>query len=262
MPPLLRLQGMWAVSHLTAGLCLQWRGPDASLLASRPLSQHQAAVLLWSLAVQQLPLQEDLPRLTAAIAVLLRRLGGRGDAPRSRSSRHRSGKQMGEAEVEGGDERGGALDPGVGLIAAEALALLLASPQAGLRAWLERALPRHLPPSVLQRLRALWARATRRRHPLQGDLAVAARAACGLRPRLLRTHRWFPLGLAGGVALREARPRPAALLLADAGDFCTNVRGQPLGALFTQVQLLQVGGAGVRGARMQRNLGRSSAAER
>ena len=112
--------------------------------------------------------------------------------------------------------------------------------------------------ALVEQLRGCWQRAQRRRHPLQEAVAVAARQL-GYAPRLLRTHPVFPLGLPAAVELTDVATaegssvsggsgggggtggRRAVLLLAERSDFATNDSGQPLGPLFTTVQLLQVG---------------------
>ncbi|PNW82501.1 hypothetical protein CHLRE_06g281500v5 [Chlamydomonas reinhardtii] len=110
--------------------------------------------------------------------------------------------------------------------------------------------------ALVEQLRGCWQRAQRRRHPLQEAVAVAARQL-GYAPRLLRTHPVFPLGLPAAVELTDVATaegssvsggsgggggtggRRAVLLLAERSDFATNDSGQPLGPLFTTVQLLQ-----------------------
>jgi hypothetical protein len=429
------------MAHLTAGLCTAWRGTTgANLAAVAPsLTRYQAAVLLWSLAVQQLVLAaQDRRSFTAAVDLLVARLEagspGEGQAPPPRPSspppppplpppppsppppqqqqQQQPQRQdaapadpwVGAEGAEGaegldddatGSAQAASLEPAVSLIAAEALALLLASPyrsvrlkaqarlrgpssarplgrqqgalQAlhpgaarapspplpappthpsqlqvpspphpplepqsphpqpahiadratgpeappdssrgpGLRAG-EVAMPEAVAPAesplaatavtsaataltgaataagsapaeaggssdgdgdgtdgsaglgsvglspLAAELAAAWQRALRRRHPQQASVAAAAKEL-GYSPRLLRTHGSFPLALPSAVELPDAAPHPAVLLLAGRSDFAVNEVGQPLGPLFTTVQLLKVGWVGGGGCRGRRS---------
>ncbi|EFJ40185.1 hypothetical protein VOLCADRAFT_120035, partial [Volvox carteri f. nagariensis] len=361
LPPASFTQANWAVAHLSAGLCMSWRGPATSHLAALcpQLTPHQAAVLLWSLAVQQLVrATQDKRKFAAAVDLLLAQLGsavvgtksevqlggpvGSGDwegdagAAASRELSRGVPSGVGEGKVGGavvealdrglepcldlerdldspGDRiQAGScpLDPGVALIAAEALALLLASPHQRVRQRVEAylahcggatpalLLPSHIPPTsppapdpgppaygtaapgadgnstteagswsggwsagrsgmqapvptstscsaigtgglLVSQLAAAWQHALQRRHPQQAAVAAAARQL-GYSPRLLRTHGSFPLALPCAVELPDTAPGPVVVLLADESDFATNVVGQPLGPLFTTVQLLRV----------------------
>ncbi|GLC57368.1 hypothetical protein PLESTB_001217000 [Pleodorina starrii] len=315
LPPASFTQANWAIAHLSAGLCLSWRGPASSHLAALApaLTTHQAAVLLWTLAVQQLVLPpQDRRKFARVVDLLLHRLSRRQEgAPEPRAVPAPADPWDGECAAaarsdagDGGDDdaRAGvpmqrddrglgvgpdpgarvwvseqpSLEPGVALIAAEALALLLASPHRAVRARVQRHLrttptphlPDHLEgdeggddgdygdgedeehstspssssslssPPLAAQLAAAWQRTLRRRHPQQAAVAAAARQL-GYSPRLLRTHAVFPLAAASAIELPDAAPDPAVLLLADRSDFATNVTGQPLGPLFTAVQLLR-----------------------
>ncbi|KXZ44900.1 hypothetical protein GPECTOR_61g853 [Gonium pectorale] len=167
LPPASFTQVVWSMAHLTGGVCLSWRGPSAARLAALApeLSRHQAAVLLWSLAVQQLLLLGD--------------------------------SSGGSAGGDGEDGSGGADGAGEG-------------------------------------------KTTTADVDLDAGSAVAAAARrLGYRPRVLRTSAALPLALPVAVELPNARPGPAVLLLAERSDFASNEAGQPLGPLFTNVQLLQ-----------------------
>ncbi|GLI61607.1 hypothetical protein VaNZ11_004025 [Volvox africanus] len=363
LPPATFTQANWAIAHLSAGLCLNWRGPAASHLTSLApnLSRHQSAVILWTLAVQQLVLTPQDPRkFTKAVDLLLTKLtapqspetrltrdsdwAGEWTSAHDTSLTYGGGGTAVETESQGADqtqtqimvkEQGwdlshgthgdldpdlhrlrnqstelSLLEPGVALITAEALALLLASPHAAVRARVNvrlTALASESPPlplprqppstlplpsstaavdgpdrpamttappsiwiggeeaeagsgarpdhdfsaaragpsglvmtrgSVMAQLAATWQHALRRRHPQQAAVAEAARQL-GYFPRLLRTHGSFPLALPSAVELPHTAPAPTVLLLADRSDFATNIVGQPLGLLFTTVQMLR-----------------------
>ncbi|GIL56179.1 hypothetical protein Vafri_11593 [Volvox africanus] len=358
LPPASFTQANWAIAHLSAGLCLNWRGPAASHLTSLAprLTRHQAAVMLWTLAVQQLVLAPQDPRkFTKAVDLLLTKLtaphssetlltrdgewgttddtsltsGGGGTAIETESR----GADQRQTQEQGWDLSHGAhgdldpdlfrlrnqstelhlLEPGVALITAEALALLLASPHAAVRARVNvrvtaealeplppppsRQSPSTLPlpcptaavdyygpdrpatttappsiwkgggeaeagsgarsdhdfsavrarpsglvmtrGSVMRQLAATWQHALRRRHPQQAAVAEAARQL-GYSPQLLCTHGSFPMALPSAVELPDTAPAPTVLLLADRSDFATNIVGQPLGLLFTTVQMMRV----------------------
>ncbi|GIL88214.1 hypothetical protein Vretifemale_16272 [Volvox reticuliferus] len=342
LPPASFTQANWAIAHLSAGLCLSWRGPAASHLTSLAphLTRHQAAVILWTLAVQQLVLaSQDRKKFTAAIDLLLAKLTAPQPSETLLSDSELAGEWTAADDTSLTHGRGGAavalecqghsshrdrdsnrdprqsmepssLEPGVALITAEALALLLASPHAAVRARVnahltasttepsplplqrqsppilpvslrtaidgtERPATSTAPPSVskgggegtagwdtrsdhdlstaqtdptglamthgsiMAQLAATWQHALRRRHPHQAAVAEAARQL-GYSPRLLRTHGSFPLALPSALELPDAVPAPTVLLLADRSDFATNIVGQPLGLLFTTVQLLRV----------------------
>ncbi|KAG2492414.1 hypothetical protein HYH03_009357 [Edaphochlamys debaryana] len=133
LPPASFTQGNWAVAHLTAGLCLSWRGPsgpDLALLAPS-LSTHQAAVSLWALATQQLVAAAHQPAhfVAAADRLLVRIVESSHEATVPTPDSPQAGAGAGAGP--------GALEPGVALIVAEALALLLAAPEPGVRAWAE-----------------------------------------------------------------------------------------------------------------------------
>lgn len=246
LPPPAFIQVCWSGVHLAAPLVADWACAPARLIQVQlpQLSASELSVLLWTMAMQQLMPTATAPRQVAARSWSgSRASSGAGEAePYAAGDSSSSGSGSGaQAESVAAALSGLSLvdpqklDLDSILTLAEALSMLLASPLQPLRLAAQQAIAALQGGQLLQVLAAEWARAQRRRHPLQADVARAARAI-GHRPCQLRTHTLLPLASRNLLALPESR---AVLVLTDAPDFATNVHGQPLGPLCALIQLLR-----------------------